>query len=211
VERLIESHERILVKQVKEWGEILLGFESRNRFEIVTEAGEVLGYAAEEGGGFGTMILRNLLGRCRACKVHIYEPDGGEIASGVKPFRFYFHRMELFERGEKIGAIQRRFSIFHRKFVMEGPDGSELLEIYSPLFRIWTFKLQRDGLEMGRISKKWGGLLKEMFTDADVFGIEFSHPDLPMSIKKLLLVAVFLVDFTCFEENTRQSGVFGSG
>ena len=205
----VRSTDRLLVKQIKEWGEILVGFESANRFEILDDNGDALGYAAEEGGGLGTVLLRNFFGRCRACKIHIFDAQGDEVGLGDKPFRFFFHRMEIYDHGEKIGAIQRRFSILHRKFTMEDEKGNEILEILSPLFRIWTFKLHRDGVEVGRISKKWAGLLKEAFTDADVFGVEFSHPELPVQIRKLLLVAVFLIDFTCFEDNTNRRGAWG--
>ncbi|HIE71348.1 MAG TPA: hypothetical protein EYP98_14915 [Planctomycetes bacterium] len=74
------------------------------------------------------------------------------------------------------------------------------MQIYSPLFRIWTFKLMFRDQEVGRISKKWGGLLKEMFTDADIFGVE-CDPSVPVEVRNVLMVATFLIDFTCFENN----------
>jgi uncharacterized protein YxjI len=203
---IVGENRRLLVHQVKEWGEILLGFECRNRYEIRTEDGGVVALAAEEAGGVGRMLARNLFGSMRACRVHIYDAEGREVATGVKPFRFYFHRMEVFEHGRKVGAIQRRFSFFHRLFSLEDEDGRELLRILSPFFRIWTFKLLLDGHEVGRIGKRWGGVVKEMFSDADVFGVEFKHEKLPMEVKKLLLVATFLVDFVCFENNKGSGG-----
>jgi len=198
---LIENNDRIMIKQTKEWGEILTGFETRNRYELLDGDGNRIGNAAEEGGGIGTALLRNFLGKCRACKIHIYDRNGEKVGRGDKPFRFFFHRMDVYEGGRKIGAIQRKFSILNRDFTLEGPDGRELLLIRSPLFKIWTFKLLHEDKEMGRISKKWGGLLKEAFTDADTFGVEFSHSDLPAEVKKLLVVAVFLIDFVCFEKS----------
>jgi len=207
MESILGTNDEIIVRQVKEWGEILVGFECRNRFEICDASGGVLGYAAEEGGGIGTVLARNFLGKCRACTLHIYGADQKEVAQARKPFRFYFHRMELFDKGKKIGAIQRRFSIFHRKFSLEDEGGNQVMTILSPWFRIWTFKLLVDDKEVGRVSKRWGGFLKEMFTDADTFGVQFSHPKLPVEVKKLLLAGVFLVDFTCFENNTRRSRI----
>ncbi|HZN58808.1 MAG TPA: phospholipid scramblase-related protein [Planctomycetota bacterium] len=201
MDQLIGAARALLVRQVKEWGEILLGFEARNRFEIFDATGRTVGFAAEESGGFGTVILRNLFGRLRAAVVHIYEPAGRQVARCVKPFRFYFHRVDIFEGEQRIGAVERRFSIFHRLFDVEDADGRALCRIRSPWLRIWTFKLLVEGQEVGRISKKWGGLLREMFTDADTFGVEFTHPELPAELKKLLLGATFLVDFTCFENN----------
>ena len=73
------------------------------------------------------------------------------------------------------------------------------------MFRIWTFKLMFQGNEVGRISKKWGGMLKEMFTDADIFGVE-CQPHVPVEVRRMLLVATFLIDFTCFENNTGGGG-----
>ena len=211
LDAIIGDRDKVFVRQVKEWGEIVIGFESRNRFEIVDETGEQLALAAEEAGGFGAVLARNFLGRCRKSTIHVYTEEGSEIATGKKPFTWYFHRMELFERGEKLGAIQRRFSILHRLFTLEDAEGNELLTIKSPLFRIWTFKLLLGTEEVGRISKKWSGMLKEMFSDADNFGVEFGHAKLPMEVKKLLFVAVFLIDFTCFENNSNSGGLISFG
>ena len=49
------------------------------------------------------------------------------------------------------------------------------------------------------IQKKWSGLAKEAFTDADNFGVTFP-PDWPVEKKTLALGAVFLIDFVHFED-----------
>ena len=46
--------------------------------------------------------------------------------------------------------------------------------------------------------------LRSLFTDADVFGLEV-QPLVPVEVRAMLLVAVFLVDFTCFENNRGAS------
>lgn len=198
---------RILVRQAKEWGEILLGFETRNRFELFDEGDRRIGWAAEEGGGIGRLVGRQLLGHMRKATLHVFGEDGQEKGRAEKPFRFYFHRMEVHEGGRRVGAVQRKFSILHRKFVIENANGQEVLEILSPFLRIWTFKILFREREVGRISKKWGGLLKEMFTDADVFGIEYDALDDLEVLRPVLLAATFLIDFTCFENNQGSGGV----
>lgn len=45
---------------------------------------------------------------------------------------------------------------------------------------------------VGKISKKWSGFLREMFTDADYFGISFPI-DLDVHIKAVLLGACLLI------------------
>ena len=52
--------------------------------------------------------------------------------------------------------------------------------------------LGTDGTKVGQITKQWTGFAKEMFTDADNFGISFPL-DLDVKIKAVALGAVFLI------------------
>lgn len=49
-----------------------------------------------------------------------------------------------------------------------------------------------NGDEVGKISKQWSGLAREMFTDADFFGISFPM-DLDVRMKAVMLGACFLI------------------
>lgn len=205
----------LLIQQVKEWSEILLGYEARNRYEVKDEAGRVVAMVAEEGSGFGRWLGRQFLGKCRKATLHVMEPSGREIARIEKPFRWYFHEVELREEGRPAGTIVRRFSLFKDHFALLASDGRELLTIergFLDHFRFrGTFRVTMGGLEVALIRKEWRGLLAEMFTDADRFGIEFSERDLDPAVKKLLFAATFLIDFTCFENNQKSGGVFSFG
>ena len=46
--------------------------------------------------------------------------------------------------------------------------------------------------KIGKISKQWSGFVREAFTDADMFGINFPL-DLDVKIKAVLLGACFLI------------------
>ena len=43
------------------------------------------------------------------------------------------------------------------------------------------------------------GLMKEAFTDADTFGVQFG-PSMPENHRALILAATFLIDFLYFED-----------
>lgn len=45
---------------------------------------------------------------------------------------------------------------------------------------------------VGRISKQWTGIVREMFTDTDNFGISFPM-DLDVKIKAVMIGACFLI------------------
>ncbi|XP_046501468.1 phospholipid scramblase 1-like isoform X2 [Equus quagga] len=53
---------------------------------------------------------------------------------------------------------------------------------------------------VGKISKQWGGFLREAYTDADNFGIQFPL-DLDVKMKAAMLGACFLIDFMFFESS----------
>ena len=200
------TRKRILVHQIKEWGEILVGFESRNRYELKDEHGALLGYAAEEGGGLGRALGRQFFGSGRKATMHVLDPAGKEVARGSKPFTWFFHRVDVFAGERKLGTIHRRFSVLERRFTVETADGSELFTVHSAFLRVWTFKLLFRGQEVGVIKKQWGGMLKEMFSDADVFGLEYD--DLPEleAVRPLLIFATLLVDLVHFENNAGGGG-----
>lgn len=200
--------QRLIVRQVKEWPEILLGYEACNRYEVQDDAGRVVARVAEQGSGFGRWLGRQFLGSCRQATLHVIDASGREITRIEKPFRWYFQEVILWENGLPAGQVVRRFSLFIDRFVVLAPDGGQLLTIergFWDHFRLrGTFRATRDGVEIARIRKEWRGMLAEAFTDADLFGIEFVMPAVPPAVKKLLFAATFLIDFTCFENNRRM-------
>src|SRR5688572_28096492 len=209
----MSSRRRILVHQLKEWGEILVGFETRNRYEVKDEHGALIGYAAEEAGGLGQALGRQVLGASRKATLVLLDEHGTEVARGAKPFTWFFHRIEVFAGATKLGAIRRRFSVLHRRFTVETADGRELFTIDSPFLHVWTFKLLFRSQEVGVIKKQWGGVLREMFSDADVFGLEYEPMAEPDALRPLLIFATLLVDMACFENNqgTGMGPLLGGG
>lgn len=192
----LTSIDGLVISQKKEWGEILSGYETKNKYMVLDTAGNELYMATEEGGSF---ILRILLRAWRPFEIQVLNFDRGLVISARRPFRFYFHELEIFDgRGELLGKIQKRFSILRRIYAVYDASGKELFELFGPIFHPWTFKIREHELEYGRITKKWSGLLKEGFTDADNFGVTFPGNWDP-KLKALFLGAVFLIDFVHFE------------
>lgn len=77
-------------------------------------------------------------------------------------------------------------------------SGRELFQLFGPILHPWTFEIKKGDNEYGKITKKWSGLLKEGFTDADNFGGSFPA-EWGKKVKALFLGAVFLFDFVHFE------------
>jgi len=72
--------------------------------------------------------------------------------------------------------------------------------LFGPFFRPWTFKVLLPGsqTEVGLVQKKWSGLLKEMFSEADNFWVSYDAIPDP-NLRALLFAATVLIDTVHFE------------
>lgn len=197
----LSSIRGLVVIQQKEWGEIITGFETKNRYAISDVSGRSLYLAAEEA---GSTLLRWFLKALRPFTIAVLTEDGQIVLRVVRPFRFYFHRAEVVDsQGQSLGVIERRFSILRRIYSVLDSSGQEIFQLFGPILHPWTFQIKNDGVEHGKITKKWSGLLKEGFTDSDNFGAMFPV-EWDVKLKALFLGAVFLIDFVHFENKSNN-------
>ena len=194
----------LVVRQRVETAQAGTGFETANRYVLATPQGVVLFTAVEAGGSF---LARDLLKVLRPFTIHVLDADGSEVLRLRRPFRLYFHRLEVSDaRGGALGCVQRRFSLLWRIFSVQDAAGEELFELFGPILQPWTFEIRRRGLEVGKITKKWSGLFKEAVADADNFAVVFPA-DADVRARALLVGAVFLIDFIdfCYFKNKGNS------
>lgn len=197
----------VLIKQKRELVE-LLGFETRNQYAIQTEDGAELGFAAEKPKGIFGAIFRQFLGHWRSFEIDIFN-DQGELEYVAKhPFRFYFQRLEVYRAhsGECIGAFERRFEILGKRFDVMDRSGDSVMTVRSPLWRIWTFRFMKNDNELAVVTKKWGGVLKEAFLDADSFALHFTARTLSSEQRVLLLAGALFIDLRYFENKASGGG-----
>ena len=188
--------EQLVIQQRKEWGEILSGFDTKNKYEVSDQDGNSLYYAAEVG---GSMLLRLILKARRPFTVMVVDSDNRSIIEVRRRFRFYFHEADIVnDDGQLLGRITKRFNLLRRVYSITDASGEAIFQLFGPLLKPWTFYIMQNDVEQGKITKKWSGLGKETFTDADNFGITFLRDWTP-STKALFLGAVFLIDFVHFE------------
>lgn len=189
----------LIIRQQKEWGEILTGFETKNRYEVMDHFSNPMMQAQEEGGSAMAAITRLFLKALRPFTMHLFSTQGAGLFKLTRPFRFYFHELDVCKsNGAPLGTIKRRFAILRRIYSVFDRNGNEMFELFGPLLHPWTFQIKKGGQELGKITKKWSGLAKESFTVADNFGIAFPK-GIDLCQKAVLLGAVFLIDFVHFE------------
>lgn len=198
-EKLQESH-LLHIQQVYE-GLELLGFETRNKYRILDESLRPVAFAAEEGGGLGGTILRHFLGHWRTFRVTVFDEERQPVLKLLFPFRFLWKTLYISEaNGRRIGHLKQRFAIFRKKFDVHDVNGQIIARVNSSFFRFWTFEFFHHGRSLGKIEKKWSGVLSELFTDKDNFILKFNQ-SLDSDQKALMLGACLMVDIIYFENN----------
>ena len=119
----LAQHQRLMVRQRHEMGE-LFGLETRNKYEVVSEGGAPVAYAAEQQKGFLGFLFRQSLGHWRTFDIQFFTADRAPFMTARHPFRFFFQRLEVFDHaGVLVGAIQQRFSIFSKRFDVQDAGG----------------------------------------------------------------------------------------
>ncbi len=188
----------VIVKQAKSWTEVFTDLETVSRFSVSTPDGRELWAAAEISQGFLGVIARWFLKSARPFTMELRARDGSVAMRIQRPWRFFFSHVDVFTGdGAPLGEVQERWGWFTRLYELKDPSGNVLASLVGPLFRPWTFLVKIDGKEVAQISKKWSGLGREMFTDADTYGLTFQGTT--PGVRALMLAATFLIDFRHFE------------
>ncbi len=197
---VLASAPSLVVKQQKEMLEVFTNFETKNRYLIQLPNGQPAFYAAEAGEGAGAFFARTFLKSSRPFTMQLMDPQGQPALTLRRPWTWFFSELHVTDaHGQPIGSLHQKFKLFGRLFEVSDTSGQVFAQIQGPFFRPWTFKVIVQGHEVGQISKQWGGLMKEAFTDADTFGVQFD-PNMPANHRALILAATFLIDFLYFED-----------
>ncbi len=196
---IVQQSSELMIVQKRELAE-LFGFETRNKYSIEVN-GAPFGFAAEQGKGGLAFFARMFLGHWREFEIHFFDNARSLVLRAVHPFRLFFQRLEVMSAdGRPLGAIQQRWAFFSKRFDINDATGRLLLSVSSPIWRPWTFAFERDGREVARVEKKWSGMLREAFTDADRFRVMFETPELGLDERSLVLVAGIFIDLQYFEK-----------
>ncbi len=193
------SFQRLTVRQRKRWMEILLSFEMKNQYEVFDQTQQPVLRVREEGSGFLSFLKRVFLGPSRPFTASVTDPAGAQVWLRLtRPFRFIFHRLEVHRAdGTLAGAIQKKWSWIRRIYHVEDGRGQVVAELFGPILKPWTFEIRVRDQTRGAIRKRWSGWGKELFTDADNFGVELAN--LEPELKVLVFAATVLVDVVHFE------------
>ena len=169
-------------------------------YDILDAEGELLGTAKETIGVVTQMLRWFLSKQFLPTRLEVREkPDDSLVFSIRRGWYLFRSRVEVHDSQDQlVGYFKSKFFTISGGFHVYDKDDQHFAEVKGKLLG-WNYRfLTPDGkVEMGQVSKKLGamGILKELFTSADTFGVEVSEDleDQPMA-KMLILAATLAID-----------------
>jgi uncharacterized protein YxjI len=134
-------------------------------------------------------------------RLDILDTEGNALASVRRGWTLFMSNIEVLDsQGSVIARINQRFKIFKPAFHILDPRGSAIASITGD-WKAWNFAITGDdGSQIGTITKKWAGVLKEAFTTADKYMVSI-NPGAEVDAKKIAVIAAALTIDMVFKES----------
>jgi uncharacterized protein YxjI len=171
--------------------------ELTNEYRILGEDGAQVGVIREEGQSTAKKVLRFVsnLDQFMTHTLAVYDAAGAKVLEMVRPRKIMKSTVQITDgAGREAGRIVQQNVMGKKRFGLEDGNGQPLGSINAENWRAWDFSISDpSGAEVGRITKKWAGLLKEGFTTADNYVLQVTGSVSP-ELRLVMVAAAAGVD-----------------
>jgi uncharacterized protein YxjI len=175
-------------------------FKFENCYSILNAEGTKIG-SVNQKLTFGQKFLRLLIKKSMLpFLLEIKNSDDELQASISRDWTLFLSKIEIKNaQGELIGTIKQKFQLFSPKFLILDTTDTPVAEI-SGDWTAWEFSI-RDVTksEIGVITKKWAGPLKEIFTTADKYMVEIHETYTNLEHRAIIISAAITIDMVLKE------------
>lgn len=177
-------------------------FKAANNYDILCpNDGQLLMNAREENLGFFTKMLRFTdYKRMTPFEVIIRAADGHPILTVRRGVSLFLSKVDVLdENNQRIGGFKQKFFSLGGAFQVLGPN-DEPMCVLQGKWTSWDFSFKVGEQEIGRVTKKWAGLGRELFTSADNYMLQIS-PAVPPNhpARQMIVAAVMCIDLVLKE------------
>jgi len=164
--------------------------------------GQLIGVAKEEPPVWAKWLRLAVEKSKLPTAINIYEVEGmPPVASIKRGFTFIRSKIDVIAGdGRKLGYFKSKLLTIGGGFNVFDHADQQIAEVKGN-WRGWDFQfLDKSGREIGKVTKKWAGLGKELFTSADNYVISLSGGRTDPDAAALLLAAGLAVDIVYKED-----------
>lgn len=192
---------------VKEKVKFLASHNTYNIFDGDTS--EEIGIA-EEKIGVLTQVLRWFVSKqLMPTAVEVRGLPGNELIFTIRRGWYLFQsRVEVHDnQGEMIGYFKSKILSWSGGFYVYDKNDKQFAEVRGNFIGFTYRVLTPDhAVELGVVSKKWGGVVKELFTSADTYMVEVAEDLRDQTVAKTLVLAAALATDMIFKSESRTAG-----
>lgn len=179
-------------------------FKIRDTYDLLDpESGATIGLVKEETTGWARWMRLLLKKALLPAVVNVYEREDQPPVIWLRKGPGFIHTNVKVSngRGQEIGRFKSKLFTLGGGFHVFDATGQKFAEVKGD-WKGWNFKLlDANGLELGIITKKWAGLGRELFTNADQYVISMSDSAPAAPDRAALLLAAALAVDLVFKEH----------
>jgi uncharacterized protein YxjI len=171
-----------------------------NCYNIYNDKGEQIGTIKQKLTG-GQKMLRLLLNKAMLpFMLEIRNAQDGLESSISRGWTFFMSKIVIKDAyGNVAGTIQQKFKLFKPTFKIFNPSGVLVAQITGD-WKAWNFVIKNaSDIQIGTITKKWAGVLKEVFTTADKYNVSIDPTYSSKENKLAILSGAITIDMVLKE------------
>lgn len=177
-------------------------FKAANNFDIFDlESGVEVMQCREPNLGMFTKMLRFTdYKRMTPFSIEIKDSSGNLVCEVSRGVSIFLSTVKVHDGdGNYIGGFKQKFFSLGGAFSVLDEDGNQVCDLKGK-WTGWDFKFLAGTNVLARVTKKWTGLGKELFTSADNYVLDISEsvPD-DGAVRKLIFAAVMCIDMVLKE------------
>ena len=175
-------------------------FKFENCYKIFNDQGENIGSINQKLSS-GQKLLRLLLNKAMLPFLLEIKNSNDELQASIsRGWTFFMSRIEIKDgNGNIVGTIQQKFKLFKPTFKIFNQSGDLIAEITGD-WKAWNFKItDPSNNQIGTISKKWAGAMKEIFTSADKYNVTIEPSFSNLENKIAILSGAITIDMVLKE------------
>jgi len=198
IESVLFQHNVLVVNQKAKLIELT------NQYSVFDADGNTVGHVNQVGQSNVKKLLRLVSSVDQFLTHHFDITDASDalVMSITRPAKLFKSTVLINDStGAELGRIVQENVFGKIHFALE-VGGLKIGAIKAENWRAWNFSIEdADGREVARITKKFAGLAREIFTTADSYVVEI-HENLSQPLHSLVIAAALSID-TALKQDSR--------
>jgi len=175
-------------------------FKFENCYKVFNDKGNEIGSVNQKISN-GQKLLRLLLNKgMLPFQLEIKDSSGNLQTSISRGWTFFMSTIKIDDsEGKNIGSIKQKFKLFKPTFKIYN-NSEQLVAVITGDWKAWNFEINDShDKQIGTISKKWNGAIKEVFTTADKYNVDLNSGYTDVSNKMTILSSAITIDMVLKE------------